>query len=219
MSIRKVCILSLVALFYPAVCAFPAAKPARSITYTGDLAYLSGIPVADGNYRLCFRLYNSGSAVGPVWTSPLTTVQTRWGIYTAKLDAVPAAAFSQDSTWIEALAETPTLTPRVQVTAVSSPIPSTYWGLAGNTGTVAGTNFLGTIDRVALEIKVYNMRVMRFEPSGSSPSIIGGFSGNSIASGIIGATIAGGGTYTRPNMIQGHYASIGGGSANIAYGV
>ncbi|SRX75387.1 autotransporter outer membrane beta-barrel domain-containing protein [Aequorivita antarctica] len=42
-------------------------------------------------------------------------------------------------------------------------VPSSDWTLTGNTGTTAGTNFLGTIDNVALRFKTFN--VDRFEIS------------------------------------------------------
>ena len=75
------------------------------------------------------------------------------------------------------------------------------WSLTGNAGTTAGTNFVGTTDNVAFEIRVNNggaatggnQRVMRFEPNATSPNIIGGFNGNSVTVGVVGATLAGGG--------------------------
>src|ERR1017187_1077029 len=38
------------------------------------------------------------------------------------------------------------------------------WSLSGNTGTVDGTNFIGTIDNVPLNIKVYNQPAGRIDP-------------------------------------------------------
>ena len=52
---------------------------------------------------------------------------------------------------------------------------------------------LGTTDNEALEIIVNNHRVMRFQPTSTGPNIIGGASSNSIAPGLEGATISGGG--------------------------
>ena len=102
------------------------------------------------------------------------------------------------------------------------------WALAGNTGTVAGTNFLGTTDNVALQIHVNNQadavlptqgngRVMRFEPNATSANIIGGFKANSVTAGAVGATIAGGGTNTAPNQVTSataNFATILGGTNN-----
>lgn len=39
------------------------------------------------------------------------------------------------------------------------------WSLTGNAGTAAGTNFLGTTDNQALEVKVNNARALRLEPA------------------------------------------------------
>lgn len=89
------------------------------------------------------------------------------------------------------------------------------WSLTGNSGTSAGTNFLGTTDNEALEIKINNQRVMRYEPTTDAPNILGGYSGNSIASGVLGAVISGGGLSSYENTISaGSYSVISGGKAN-----
>ncbi|MEQ9656965.1 tail fiber domain-containing protein, partial [Fulvivirga sp.] len=93
------------------------------------------------------------------------------------------------------------------------------WGLTGNSGTTAGTNFLGTTDTQPLEVKVDNTRVMRFEYDAGtaepSPNIIGGHPSNSIGVGLAGVTISGGG-YTNANIGSGNWATIGGGRDNQA---
>lgn len=53
---------------------------------------------------------------------------------------------------------------------------SNAWSLNGNTGTVDGTNFIGTTDNVALNFKVNNQKAGRIDPAGST--IIGYQSGN-----------------------------------------
>ncbi len=98
------------------------------------------------------------------------------------------------------------------------------WRIGGNVGTTAGPHFLGTTDNQPLELKVNNQRVLRLEPNGSSPNLIGGYAGNSIGAGSFGAVIAGGGY---PGLINtmGNNATlsvIGGGygntiAANTAY--
>ncbi|MEA3312085.1 MAG: tail fiber domain-containing protein [candidate division WOR-3 bacterium] len=89
------------------------------------------------------------------------------------------------------------------------------WSLTGNSGTSAGTNFLGTTDNEALEIKINNQRVMRYEPTTAAPNILGGYSGNSIASDVLGAVISGGGLSSYENTISaGSYSVIAGGKAN-----
>ena len=98
------------------------------------------------------------------------------------------------------------------------------WGLTGNSGTSAGTNFIGTTDDQPFEIHVNEggaihtgtHRVMRYEPNATSPNIIGGFQANNISGGVIGATIAGGGEATDWNSVTGSYGTVSGGSGNTA---
>ncbi|MCC7437868.1 MAG: hypothetical protein IT211_05170 [Armatimonadetes bacterium] len=107
----------------------------------------------------------------------------------------------------------------------ATPAASNDWSLTGNAGTTAGTNFLGTTDSVALELKVYSSdatanrgskRVMRFEPNATSANIIGGYQGNSVTAGAVGATIAGGGVNGDINSVTDDYGVIGGGGNNQA---
>ena len=90
------------------------------------------------------------------------------------------------------------------------------WKLAGNAGTNPGTHFIGTTDNQALEIRVNNTRVLRFEPKSESPNLIGGYSGNAVTIGVIGATIGGGGFEYRINEVTDNYGTVGGGGNNKA---
>jgi len=92
------------------------------------------------------------------------------------------------------------------------------WYLAGNSGTTAGTNFLGTTDNQALEFKVNSTRALRLEPNSTSPNLIGGYSENSVTSGVFGATISGGGASGYTNRVTDHYGTVGGGVNNTASG-
>jgi Chaperone of endosialidase len=91
-----------------------------------------------------------------------------------------------------------------------------YWKLGGNTGTTPGTNFLGTSDNKALELKVNGKRALRLEPNSTGPNLIGGFSGNAAQSGAHGATVAGGGQAGDPNLVSEHFGTVGGGAGNRA---
>jgi len=52
---------------------------------------------------------------------------------------------------------------------------STFWRITGNTGTIAGTHFLGTADNQPLEFKVNGQRALRLEPgTNGAPSVIAG---------------------------------------------
>jgi hypothetical protein len=94
-----------------------------------------------------------------------------------------------------------------------------FWKTGGNAGTVAGTNYVGTSDNQALELKVNNTRALRLEPDATSPNLIGGFSGNGnpSGSGAYGLTIAGGGeSFGGQNLASDNFGTIGGGFTNIA---
>ncbi len=97
------------------------------------------------------------------------------------------------------------------------------WLLGGNSGTTPGTQFLGTTDNNPLELKVNGQRAMRLEPSSSgSVNVIAGSSANSVAPGVLGATIAGGGnryTYPMPllsfpNTVNADFGTVSGGNSN-----
>ena len=44
------------------------------------------------------------------------------------------------------------------------------WSLTGNSGTTPGTNFLGTTDNSALELKVNGQRALRIQPDATAPT-------------------------------------------------
>jgi len=92
------------------------------------------------------------------------------------------------------------------------------WSRTGNAGTTAGVNFIGTTDSQPLEFKVNGTRVLRLEPRGRGPNIIGGYSDNSVSGGnpIDGATISGGGAGGYANRVSGHYGTVGGGRGNTS---
>ena len=89
------------------------------------------------------------------------------------------------------------------------------------------TAVLGTTDSHPLDIRVGNVRAMRYEPNPISPNIVGGSAFNS-TDGVRGATIGGGGTRPEffnpdpdftgegPNVVFDAYGTIGGGLANTA---
>ncbi len=96
---------------------------------------------------------------------------------------------------------------------------TTFWKTVGNSGTTAGTHFVGTSDNQALEVKVNNQRALRLEPNASSPNFVAGYSGNYVSNGIAGATITGGGFGSLSNQVWADYGIVGGGQGNIASGL
>jgi hypothetical protein len=102
------------------------------------------------------------------------------------------------------------------------------WSLTGNASTTPGTNFLGTTDNVAFEIRVNNggaatggnQRVMRYESGTTSPNIIGGFNGNTIT-GSSGSAIGSGGSNGAPtinSVSTSNFGVIAGGTGNRIVG-
>jgi hypothetical protein len=90
------------------------------------------------------------------------------------------------------------------------------WLLQGNAGTDPATNFLGTTDDAALDFRVHDARALRLEPNATSPNVIGGFSGNAVTAGALGATIGGGGSSFLTNRVTDDYGTVGGGRNNRA---
>jgi hypothetical protein len=109
-----------------------------------------------------------------------------------------------------------------------TPGSANAWSLTGNSGTTAPTNFLGTTDNNALDIRVNNARVMRYLPaaensnSDASPDVLGGDASNKVGAAVQGATIAGRGgtsdTTLSPNSAQADFGTIGGGFNNTING-
>jgi hypothetical protein len=91
---------------------------------------------------------------------------------------------------------------------------TTFWRVGGNSGTSAGTHFLGTTDAEPLDLRVNNQRALRLEPHPTSPNLIGGFSGNWVGAGNVGSTIGGGGILNNSNAVHSHYSTIAGGWNN-----
>jgi hypothetical protein len=120
------------------------------------------------------------------------------------------------------------LVPGIGITIIAEPLdrriviaaelPSaSCWSLTGNSGTNPATQFLGTTDSAAFEVRVNGARALRVEPGAGSPNLIGGYSANSAAAGTRGVTIGGGGWAIGEivaNHVYDDYGTIGGGRDN-----
>lgn len=103
---------------------------------------------------------------------------------------------------------------------------SAFWALGGNAGTNPATDFLGTTDNQALELRVNDARALRLQPAADAggnpyPNLIGGSPLNSVGAGRIGATIAGGGPSNpanpaTANRVTGSFGTVGGGLNNAS---
>jgi hypothetical protein len=91
---------------------------------------------------------------------------------------------------------------------------TTFWQVAGNSGTTASTHFVGTTDNQALELKVNGQRAVRLENTTDGslnprPNVLGGYQNTSAT---YGSAIGGG----LSNSIAGtsYFTAIGGGRFN-----
>lgn len=114
----------------------------------------------------------------------------------------------------------------LQTTAYSA--GSGQWQLSGNSGTIPGTNFLGTTNNQPLDIRSNNQRGMRiqyhFIENGAvddhTINVIGGSDTNAVSAGVGGATIGGGGRRLTNGILMGHtihddFGTIAGGDNNV----
>jgi hypothetical protein len=107
----------------------------------------------------------------------------------------------------------------VNAATVNGLSKSNLWQLGGND--VAAGQFVGSTNNQPLELWANGARVLRLEPGDNfltQPNLIGGCSSNAVDPGVIGSTIAGGGTFTfllnAPNRISADFGFIGGGESN-----
>ncbi len=173
-------------------------------------------------------------------------VEVRNGIFNVILgsgegNALDSYIFNKGDVWLEISIERETLKPRQRITSTAysmvsensrylggksatdfltqSQADSRYWSLAGSAGTIPTTNFLGTIDDQPLELHVNGARALRVEP-GETCNLIGGYQGNPVSDGVVGATVGGGGSpdipFIGPNTVTDDYGTVGGGVDNQA---
>jgi hypothetical protein len=91
----------------------------------------------------------------------------------------------------------------------------TDWSLTGNSGT-GPTNFLGTSNNVALELRVNGRRALRLEPHPQGPNLVGGLELNAVTAGAFASVIGGGGDSMGTNRVTDSYGVVGGGRNNQA---
>jgi hypothetical protein len=110
------------------------------------------------------------------------------------------------------------ITPSGNTLTIASSGVGSDWSLIGNSGTTPGTNFLGTTDNQALELKVNGARALRLEPTATTPNVLGGWPGNSVTTGAVGATVSGGGGVAGglPNQVTDDHGTVSGGAGNRA---
>ena len=118
----------------------------------------------------------------------------------------------------------------VNAAALGGLAVSNLWQLGGNAGTTPGSQFLGTSDAQALELKVNGRRALRLEPTlvnsthSNIVNVVGGSAVNVAANGVYGATVSGGGAenylgvaYT--NSVSANFGTVAGGLGNLSAGL
>ncbi len=185
-----------------------AAQSPTAFTYQGRLS--DGSSSANGRYDLVFSLYDSatnGVRVGAAITNQSVSVGS--GVFFSELDF--GTAFSEIR-WLEIGVRTngsgtgfSLLAPRQKVT----PSPAAISAL------VAAS--LQTDGSQPIELKIGGQRVFRLEQTGVSPNVLGGFFGNFISNGVVGASISGGVEPGHPNSVSASFGTIAGGAWNQAW--
>jgi hypothetical protein len=222
-----------------------------AFTYQGRLND-NGSPANGSNYGMVFFVYDAASGGSALGNLGIVSVPVSNGLFTVTLD-FGAAVFTGAGRWLEIAVQKNggpfiTLNPRQPITpapyaiyasgsggaGISGTIPASAlgnaWLLSGNSNTVSG-QFIGTADDQPFDVRVNNVRVMRFRLNTdgggfytNSPNVIGGSSVNtSVNTSVVGATIAGGGGQdvngnSYANKVTANFGTVGGGDANTASG-
>ena len=141
-----------------------------SLSHQGLLRDGTGIPVPDASYSIVFTLYDDATAGSSIWTET-QSVATSGGIFNVWLGSVnPLSEVAFDKPmWLGTkVGADPEMAPR-------SPLTSAPYALS--------------------------LRNLRVEPGVSDcvgycgPNLIGGFEGNAVSAGVVGATVFGGGEF------------------------
>lgn len=157
-----------------------------AFTYQGQLN-VAGTPVTD-SCDFQFALYDaleSGSSVGT--TQNLTAVPVTDGLFTVQLD-FGSSIFTGDAHWLEIWVRCPT----------------------------ESGDYTQLTPRQALTPAPYALALpgLWTQMNATSPNLIGGYSGNIVTSGVVGATIGGGGELSYPNKVTDYFGTVGGGKNN-----
>ncbi len=137
-------VLSLL-LFTVTAVAAPPVPPL--ITYQGRLLDSTGAPVADGNYHITFRLYDSPTDGTLLWESGSQSVPVTDGLFTYTLGSavpLPDGLFAENLTWLGiTVPPDPEMVPRVQLTSDAYTRSAAYSHSAGSAQSAQNANRLG----------------------------------------------------------------------------
>ncbi len=163
-----------------------------AFTYQGRLV-LDGSP-ASGDYDFRFDLYDVGFGGTPLGTKLISISSLTDGLFKLDLD-FGSGIFTGDARFLE-----------ISVRQTGSP-----------------GGYTTLIPRQQLRPTPYALALpgLWTQPNDISPNVIGGFSGNEVINGVVGATISGGGIKAAAdefgnNTVTDNYGTVGGGRSNLA---
>lgn len=185
-------------------CAFAAitcasAQSPRTVAFRAALTKPNGVNSPAGNYSITFRIYDSLSSTTALWTETQTLAVSA-GTFQAVLGSntpIPAAVAFSDKTYY------------VGVSVGNDAEQAPRYLLAGVPYALALPGM-----RTEATVYVDDPHELGTPGTVATPNIIGGYYGNTIAPGVSGATISGGGMETWINKIMGDWGTIGGGARN-----
>lgn len=168
--------------------ALNAQTPAgTAFTYQGQLKD-GGQPVTN-TCAFDFALYDAASGGGQVGGTVSTNgVDVVGGLFTVSVD-FGEGRFTGGARWME-----------IDVECSGDPVPSTL------------------SPRQELTPAPYALALpgLWTEQNATCPNVIGGYGGNSVTAGVVGATISGGGTFASVNRVTDNYGAVAGGRQNQA---
>jgi hypothetical protein len=157
-----------------------------AFTYQGQLE--ADDELVNDDCDMAFRLYDDPNAGSQLGSAITRTVPISDGLFTVGLD-FGGGAFTGDARWLGI---------RVK---------------CGGDG-----DFTTLTPRQALTPAPYALALpgLWTQQNSTSPSLIGGYSGNSVTAGVVGGTIGGGGASGNTNRVTDEYGTVGGGYNNQA---
>lgn len=158
------------------------------ITYQGFLSDANGTPLPAPTMTLTFRLYDQEADGTALWTETHPEVALYDGVFAVQLGRIEP---------LEALSFASALWLSVALGDATAPelTPRTPLGAVPHALSVRG---------------------LHVQSRPSSPNLLGGFAGNTVAANAAGATIGGGGALDQVQQVTDNYGTVGGGLGNGA---
>ena len=201
----------LTVLSYAALAAGQTSAPLL-INYQGELkSPATGKPVPDGNYDMAFEIFTAETRGVSVWRGSYTAansnpVEVKDGLFSVILGSgtgnkMDASVFKENERWLEISIEREMLLPRQRITSAA-------YSLVSENSRLLGGNEPSQF--------IIQAQGLRLETNAESPNIIAGHEDNAVTTGVVAATIGGGGTSGGANVVTDDYGTIGGGVGHQA---